>query len=1040
MKTKSILTAVLFISIFCAGSASAQRPRNLTTSKNYILSGSPTIETADETTLNPSTAVETVKYYDALGRPLQEINRGFGFSFNDIVTIHEYDAFGRKAQVRLPSVGGGNGTYVSTKSYTASANILHLNDTHPFSTISFESSPLSRPLTIYGPGMIWRQNNAKVSYTYDVTATSGEFSCIRFSVNGNRNNPSLVGSGYYADGCLTVLKTTDEDERVSYIFKDSNDRLILERRKIDGGYADTYYVYDKYGNLTYVLSPESVEAWKKGNLSLALNGYGYQYKYDERNRCVAKKLPGSEWLYYIYDKYDRLIFTQDGNLRASGMWKISLYDSFGRSTLNGLYTGDASTLGVEAIDTATESVDSGGLYGYSLPSVIPKSAVTTTEVLYYDTLSFFNNIASAYSSLEFVLREGYATTYDSRQKGLLTGRFVNYENGGGSCLQVYYYDSKGRLIQTRNNWGQTKMYAYNYSGDPVMVYESAEAGGSSGWVEYMCSYLHNGLVQSMKVRSDGGIQANFTYTYDGLNRLKQIKYGNITETYSYNVRGWNTRKQVASGTRILLDMLMGYEQPSSSSTPQYGGNISEWRWLVENGALRKYVLSYDKASRLTGAQMLQGAATNNAYSEKDITYDRNGNLLSMTRYGATSVSQNITNTYTGNWINGNSYDSNGNVVFDNHSDLYLEWNNLNLIKKVSDSNGVLVNYSYLADGTKVRALDASGDGLEYRGSLTFRRSGTSLTLEGISFPGGRFVTKSDGSLALRYHITDYLGSVRVIVDGSTGQVVETNDYYAFGGRWDGSGSLIDQSNRYRYNGKEEQTTFGTPYADYGARQYSSVDGRWLAVDPLAEKYYSISPYAFCNNNPVNFVDPDGESWGKAAKVVKKVYKAAKAGNKVSVKGILKSEALDIADNVRTLFDSDASGFEKGIAAFDLATGFGDEAKWLAKTVGVSDAIVDGGKTANAVKNRVKLRKSTKTTIIEQAPKNADGDFIDPNTGMIVPKEGPFDIGHKQGESWKKRKQEHIDRGSTRKEVIEAENDPSIYQIEDPKSNRSRRYD
>ena len=97
---------------------------------------------------------------------------------------------------------------------------------------------------------------------------------------------------------------------------------------------------------------------------------------------------------------------------------------------------------------------------------------------------------------------------------------------------------------------------------------------------------------------------------------------------------------------------------------------------------------------------------------------------------------------------------------------------------------------------------------------------------------------------------------------------------------------------------------------------------------------------------MNFVDPDGESWGKAAKVVKKVYKAAKAGNKVSVKGILKSEALDIADNVRTLFDSDASGFEKGIAAFDLATGFGDEAKWFAKTVGGSDAIVDGAKVSS----------------------------------------------------------------------------------------------
>lgn len=89
-------------------------------------------------------------------------------------------------------------------------------------------------------------------------------------------------------------------------------------------------------------------------------------------------------------------------------------------------------------------------------------------------------------------------------------------------------------------------------------------------------------------------------------------------------------------------------------------------------------------------------------------------------------------------------------------------------------------------------------------------------------------------------------------------MVETNDYYAFEGRWNRSVSLIDQSNRYRYNSKEEQATFGTPYSDYGARQYSSASGRWLTVDPLAEKYYSYSPYAFCNNNPVNLVDPDGK--------------------------------------------------------------------------------------------------------------------------------------------------------------------------------------
>ena len=140
---------------------------------------------------------------------------------------------------------------------------------------------------------------------------------------------------------------------------------------------------------------------------------------------------------------------------------------------------------------------------------------------------------------------------------------------------------------------------------------------------------------------------------------------------------------------------------------------------------------------------------------------------------------------------------------------------IGLIKKVSGTSGTLVNYSYLADGTKISALDEQGNGLEYRGSLTFRRN------------------------------------------GSTRQVVETNDYYPFGKRWDSSSSVTSPDNRFRFNGKEDQAEFGTPYSDYGARQYSSFNGRWLTVDPLAEKYYSSSPYAFCGNNPVNFVDLDG---------------------------------------------------------------------------------------------------------------------------------------------------------------------------------------
>ena len=325
-----------------------------------------------------------------------------------------------------------------------------------------------------------------------------------------------------------------------------------------------------------------------------------------------------------------------------------------------------------------------------------------------------------------------------------------------------------------------------------------------------------------------------------------------------------TEKNVTKSNVPLLNLKLRYENPSgSSSAPQYGGNISEWEWSRNASDVNMYLFEYDPLERLADSRHYLNATLTNNLEEKDISYDLNGNMLAMTQVDESGDEDDLTYSYSGNQLTSSTYDSNGNMTYDVTSGLSVEWNHLNLIKKVSDSNGVLVNYSYLADGTKVRAVDADGEGLEYRGSLTFRRSSDGiLTPESIAFSGGRIVavTGSGGavSFVVNHYVTDHLGSVRAVVSGSPGQVAETNDYYAFGGRWDRSGSLVDQSNRYRYNGKEEQATFGTPYSDYGARQYSSASGRWLAVDPLAEQYYGISPYAFCNNNPVNFVDPDGE--------------------------------------------------------------------------------------------------------------------------------------------------------------------------------------
>ena len=168
-----------------------------------------------------------------------------------------------------------------------------------------------------------------------------------------------------------------------------------------------------------------------------------------------------------------------------------------------------------------------------------------------------------------------------------------------------------------------------------------------------------------------------------------------------------------------------------------------------------------------------------------------------------------------------------------------------------------MNYSYLSDGTKLSALDGSGEGLVYRGPFVYRKSsgsnaGSSLTLESAAFGGG-LMTPSGAML----YVTDYLGSVRAVVDGKTGELYKASDYSAFG---DESVVMVrPQGNtppqplatavlpagltlRDGYTGKEAQIPdFSTGYTDFGARQYSPTLRRWMTPDPLSEKYYGVSP-------------------------------------------------------------------------------------------------------------------------------------------------------------------------------------------------------
>ena len=140
-------------------------------------------------------------------------------------------------------------------------------------------------------------------------------------------------------------------------------------------------------------------------------------------------------------------------------------------------------------------------------------------------------------------------------------------------------------------------------------------------------------------------------------------------------------------------------------------------------------------------------------------------------------------------------------------------------------------------------------------------------------------------LFTRYEIRDHLGSVRTIVNAS-GTVVEQNDYYPFGSRTTfGTSYPTLASNRQKFSGKEDQTTVAgstLPYFDFGARMYDSKLVRWNTYDPMAEKYYGINPYVYCNGDPVNTIDPDGRNPFAYALIKGAIGAAVDAAAQISV--------------------------------------------------------------------------------------------------------------------------------------------------------------
>ena len=471
-------------------------------------------------------------------------------------------------------------------------------------------------------------------------------------------------------------------------------------------------------------------------------------------------------------------------------------------------------------------------------------------------------------------------------KGSLTGSAVTVSGSSTKIYKGYYYDVKGRVTKVVQNnllggYDVTNT-VYTFTGQPATVTHSHTASGKSTRTEvYTYSYDHADRVSKVEHTLGGTKITLADYTYDSFGRLStKSLHGSAANklTYAYNLRSWLTG---ITSTRFTQNLYYN----TGVGTARYNGNISSMTWKSGNeSTVRGYKFTYDGLDRMLNATYGEtaGISTNaNRFSENVTGYDKNGNIKGLQRYGQLSSTaygmiDNLTLTLNGNQLNRvddavtasaynggfefknganaadeYSYDANGNLTKDLNKGISgITYNFLNLPNVVTFSDGSTITYTYGADGTKLRTVHKIGSTTtttDYCGNVVYENGVQKLLLteEG-------YVTLSDSKY--HYYLKDHQGNNRVVISQS-GTVEETNHYYPFGGAFASTSNVQP----YKYNGKELDSKKGLNWYDYGARHYDAALGRFTTNDRFAEKYYSMSPYQYGANNPVNNIDVNGDT-------------------------------------------------------------------------------------------------------------------------------------------------------------------------------------
>lgn len=693
-------------------------------------------------------------YFDGLGRPKQTVIRKISPNSKDFVSTVIYNKLGQVVQQHLPyEASTTDGTFkVNFTDRDLFYTSQYGGDTHPYSTMEYEASPLNRSIKSTGPGEAWHDNNKSVNTSYRFnTAAEGVFIWS-----------GTTKTGVYEANELMVTETVDEDDKKIRVYTNERGQVILKRvQKVSqpgdshADWLNTYYDYDDQEQLNHAFTPKAVALVPEGpNTSFSfsaavLHELCFVYAYDNRGRMIIKRVPGTgNFSRMVYDRLNRLVLSQDANQRANNEWVFSHYDALSRPIMTGVYKSTESRMALQVMMDTAMIHDA---FAARLNTLLIADRIIVER--HRDSTDLYQ----AKSYIEFTGSMEIDSNVDGGEDNIVIARLNTSSNATKDYLLGYYDDAAPKLDEDDriesvtyydnydftdkafNSSYNSAMTSGTYLETPAVVTDAngiataqgqvtgsrTRIFGTDQWLESVIFYDKKGrIIQIQGDNHNGGVdivtnvydfsgkilhtythhenpKANdFTalrvlkkYTYDHGDRLLKVESRNVNQESGYTV--------IAENSYDAISQLTGKKLGNALQTVDYEYNIRGWMTGINNVATLgadyfAMKLDYNAAGEYNGniGAISWSSAGDTDKKRYDFSYDEVNRLTQAAYINDTD------NAFNDDFDMDASYDENGNILSLNRSGRVL-----NAAKQID-----VLSYSYAVSSNKLMAVaDTGGD-------------------------------------------------------------------------------------------------------------------------------------------------------------------------------------------------------------------------------------------------------------------------------------------------------------------------------------------